>query len=189
MRNIALAVAAIIAASWAGPAAAGDKGKVVELDGLKSTAPAAWKQMEPDPKLGRFRVNQFAIPKSEGDKEDAELVIFFFGKGSGGGTADNVKRWKGMFAAPAGKTIDDLTKIEMFKVGDVDITYVTISGTYLTKFPPFAPNAKVIPKENYRFIGVIFDSKDGPYFMRVTGAARTVDANKEGFDKWLKGFK
>jgi hypothetical protein len=186
MRKITLAVAAIIATSTAGPAAAGDKGTVVELDGLKSTAPAAWKAAK---KLTTFRVGEFAIPKADGDKEDAELVIFFFGKGSGGGTADNVNRWKGMFAAPAGKNIDDLTKIDTFKIGDVDITYVTISGTYLSKFPPFAPNAKVIPKENFRFIGVIFDSKEGPYFLRVTGPARTIDANKEGFDKWLKGFK
>jgi hypothetical protein len=186
MRKIALAVAAIIAASLVGRAAAGDKATVVELDGLKSTTPAAWK---PNSKLSKFRVNQFAIPKVDGDKEDGELVVFFFGKGGGGGTADNVKHWKGMFAAPAGKTIDELTKVDMFKVGNVDITYVTISGTYLSKFPPFAPNAKVIPKENYRFIGVIFDSQNGPYFMRLTGPARTVDANKEGFDKWLKGFK
>ena len=52
------------------------------------------------------------------------------------------------------------------------MTYVQIAGTYLYKFPPFAPNAKLTPKDNYKFIGVVFDSKNGPYFMRLTGPAR-----------------
>jgi hypothetical protein len=189
MRNFATAVAALAFASWVGQTPAGDKPISVEIDGLKSTAPAGWKSQEPDPKLGKIRILQFALPKAEGDKEDGELVVFFFGAGSGGGNAENIKRWKGMFAAPPGKMIDDVTKVDSFKVGDVDITYVEISGTYLTKFPPFAPNAKVVPKENFRFIGVIFDSKNGPYFLRLTGPARTIDQNKVAFDKWLKGFK
>jgi len=189
MRNFATALATLALLGWVSLAAAGDKASPVEIDGLKSVAPAGWKSQEPDPKLGKFRVLQFALPKADKDKEDGELVVFFFGPGGGGGNAENIKRWKGMFAAPPGKMIDDVTKVDSFKVGDVDITYVEISGTYLTKFPPFAPNAKVVPKENFRFISVIFDSKNGPYFMRLTGPERTIDQNKVAFDKWLKGFK
>jgi hypothetical protein len=189
MRKLACAVAAIAVASWAGHAPAGDKGTVVELDKLKSTTPASWVKQEPDPKLGKFRIYQFALPKADGDKDNAELLIFFFGPGSGGSTSDNIKRWKATFAAPPGKDIDEATKVDTFKVGDVEMTYVQINGTYLYKFPPFAPNAKVTPKDNYKFIGVVFDSKNGPYFMRLTGPARTVEANKKGFDEWLKGFK
>jgi gluconolactonase len=187
MRKIALTVVALAAACWAGPAAAGGKGTAVELDGLKSTAPAAWKPAE---KLSKFRIYQFALPKADADKEDAELVIFAFGPGGGGGVKENIKRWQGTFAPPAGKTFDDVTKVETFKVGSVPVTYVEISGTYLYKFPPAAPNAKLTPKENFRMIGVIFESdKEGPYFMRLTGPARTVEASKKAFDEWLKGFK
>ena len=39
----------------------------------------------------------------------------------------------------------------------IDTFYVEISGTFLSKFPPAAPNPKVTPKENFRFIGVVFD--------------------------------
>jgi hypothetical protein len=186
---IANTVVAMALAVWAGQAAAGDKGTTVALDGLKSTTPASWKKQEPDPKLSKFRLYQFALPKADGDKNDAELLVFFFGTGSGGSTTDNIKRWKATFAAPPGKEIDDVTKVDTFKVGDVEMTYVQISGTYLAKFPPFDPNAKVTPKDNYRFIGVVFDSKNGPYFLRLTGPARTVEANKKGFDEWLKAFK
>jgi hypothetical protein len=189
MRKIAWVLPAVLAAVWTGQTVAGGKGTTIDLDGLKSVTPADWKVQKPDPKLGTFRIHQFALPKAGNDKEDAELVVFYFGAGSGGGTAENIKRWKATFAAPPGKNIDDVTKVSMFKVGDVAVTYVEISGTYLYKFPPFAPNAKTIPKEDFRFIGTIFESKDGPYFMRVTGPARTVEANKKGFDDWLKGFK
>jgi len=188
MRKIALTVTALAAACWAGSAAAGDKGPTVELDGLKSTTPASWKA--PGGKLGTFRIYQFALPKAKEDKEDAELVIFAFGPGGGGGIKENIKRWQGTFAPPQGKTFDDITKVETFKVGSVPVTYVDISGTYLFKAAPFVANAKVTPKENFRMIGVVFESdKEGPYFMRLTGPARTVEAHKKDFDNWLKGFK
>jgi hypothetical protein len=189
MRLLTASLAAAVIVLGASHVTAGDKGTAVTLDGLKSTTPANWKAQEPDPKLGKFRIYQFAMPKAGSDKEDAELIIFHFGAGGGGSDSDNIKRWKGMFAPPAGKDIDDVTKVTKFKVGEVPVTYVEISGTYLYKFPPFAPNAKLTPKEDFRFIGAIFDSEKGPYFMRVTGPARTVEANKKGFDEWIKAFK
>src|SRR5262245_9338067 len=80
---------------------ADDKGTTVELDGLKSTAPTAWKKQE---STSSMRVAQFKITKSEGDPEDTEMIVFFFGKGGGGDVEGNMKRWKGLFKdAPADK--------------------------------------------------------------------------------------
>ena len=130
------------------------------------------------------------MPKADGDKEDAELVIFFFGKGSGGSNEDNIKRWKGQFIAPAGKDIDDVTKLDKFKLGKAaECAYVDISGTYKYKNPPFDPNAKEVRKENFRRIGVIFDCDEGPFFITLTGPAKTVQQNKDAFDGWIKAFK
>jgi hypothetical protein len=189
MRHLAYTVAAVAFAVLAAPVTAGDKGTLVDLDGLKSTTPATWHQQKIDvKKVGNFRKYQFAIPKADGDKEDAELLILHLG-GSGGNNEANIKRWQMTFAPPPGKTRDDITKVEKFKVGDVPVVYVDIQGTYVSKFPPFAANPKVTLKENYRFLGAIFESKDGPFYIRLTGPARTVAANKKGFDEWLKGFK
>jgi hypothetical protein len=182
MRRIALGLAALALAGWAGHAAAGGKGTVVELDGLKSEAPAKWKVQEPDQKLGKFRVYQFQIPGA-GSQDAADLTVFYFGQGGGGGVEENLKRWRGMFAG------DDAGKVEKFKVGAVPVTTFDVTGTYLFKNPPFAPNAKIERKENYRMVGVIFESEKGPYFMRLTGPAKTVEQNKSDLDRWLKGFK
>src|SRR5262245_59106621 len=54
------------------------KGEEITLDGLKSRAPSAWKMEKPG---NKFRAYQFRVPKADGDKEDAELVIFYFGGG------------------------------------------------------------------------------------------------------------
>jgi hypothetical protein len=162
-------------------------GEVVELGALKSKAPTEWKKQMPSNKL---RTAQFVVPKVEGDKEDAELVVFFFGKGGGGSNEDNIKRWKGQFIAPEGKTIDEATKVDKFKVGKVaDIVYVDMQGTYKYKNPPFDPNAKEVRKENFRRIGVIMDSDDGPFFITLTGPAKTMAKHKDAFDGWIKAFK
>jgi hypothetical protein len=162
------------------------KGALTELGGLRSTAPATWRVKEATG--NKFRTHEFMLPRADADKEDAELVVLYLA-GGGGGTEANIKRWKDGMAAPLGKSIDDVTKVTEFKVGDVPITYVEISGTYLYKFPPASPNAKVTPKENFRFIGVVFDSKDGPFFIKLAGPALTVQAHKGDFDAWLKAFK
>jgi hypothetical protein len=162
------------------------KGEVLELDGLKSAVPADWKKEQPTSKL---RTYQFRLPKAKGSEKDAELVIFYFGPGSGGSVDANLSRWKGQFKAPEGKTIDEVSRLDTFKVGAVEITYLDISGTYLFKNPPFDPNAKVQPLPDYRRLGVIFASENGPYFITVTGDAKTVASHKKAFDDWLKAFK
>lgn len=157
----------------------------VEIDGLKSSTPKSWKPGE----ATKFRYYQAALPKAKGDENDAELVVFFFGPGGGGGVEENIKRWKGMFKAPEGKSIDDVSKVDAFKVGDVKVTYLDVRGTYLFKSAQFNPNAKVEARPNSRMLAVVFDSPNGPYFIRVTGPAATVDAHKQDFDNWLKAFK
>ena len=78
---------------------------------------------------------------------------------------------------------------EKSKAGDVEVTSVDIAGTYLFKAKPFDPNEKPTDKPDFRMVGVIFASKNGPYFMRLVGPAKTVEKHKKEFDGWLKGFK
>jgi hypothetical protein len=158
------------------------KGTVVELDGLKSTAPADWKEEEVSSNL---RFMQFKLPKVKEDKNDAEVVIFKLG-----GTAkDNVQRWKDQFTPPEGKKIDDVAKVTEMKVGDVPVTYLDVSGTYKFKTRPNDPNDKGEARPNYRMVGVIFEGPKGQYQIRFVGPADTVENYKKGFDEWLKNFK
>lgn len=160
---------------------------IIELGGLKSKAPAGWSMQNPSNKL---RMYQAVVKKVEGDKEDAELVVFFFGAGGGGGTEENIKRWKGQFLPPDGKTIDEASKLEKYKVGTAaDVVVLDISGTFKYKNPPFSPTAKEERKENFRRFNAIFDTDKGAYFITLTGPAKTMQKNKDVFDSWVKSFK
>jgi hypothetical protein len=153
------------------------KGTAVTLGTLKSTTPADWKNQPPSSKL---RLYQFAVG-------DADLAIFHFP--GGGSPEENIARWKGQFQPPEGKTIDQVSKVEKFKVASADVTCLDIHGTYLSKNPPQDPNAKTERKANYRSFAVYFACEGGPYFIRLTGPAKTLEQHKKSFDDWLKNFK
>jgi hypothetical protein len=79
--------------------------------------------------------------------------------------------------------------VSKIKIGKEDATYQDITGTYLKKFPPFDPNAKITKAEDYRQIYVIFEGKEAVYSLTLLGPAKTVEKHKKDFDAWLKNFK
>jgi len=184
-----LFVAAITAALATATNAEDKKGTPVELGGLKSTTPGAWKEETPS---NRMRLMQFKLPKAEGDTEDAELALF---KSPGGGSIQaNLERQEKKFEIPAGKKAEDVIKTEKLKFGDkYEGAYQDIQGTFLKKFPPFDPNAKTTKVADYRQIYVAFEVKDGDntvlYTMTLLGPTKTVEKNKKAFDEWIKSFK
>jgi hypothetical protein len=165
---------------------AADKGTVVELAGMKSTTPADWKEEAP---TNSMRLTQFKAPKAEGEKEDGEIVVFFF-RGGGSGSVDaNLKRQVAKFEPAAGKDKVEEVVDKKFKVGTVDAVYQDVKGTFLKKAAPFDPNSKVTKFDNYRQLYVVFETKDGQYYLTFTGSDKTVEKHKKGFDEFLKNFK
>lgn len=178
---IVLAGAACNSAETSSPSA-GDKGALVDFDGKQSRAPAEWKEEKVAVAL---RYMQFRLPKIKDDKADAEVVIF---KGIGGSAKQNIDRWKGMFIAPDGKSLEDVANVSEMKVGKVGVHYLDVSGTYKYKERPSDPNAKEERRPGSRMIGVVYDG-DNVYHIRMVGYAATIEHYKKGFDEWLKGFK
>jgi hypothetical protein len=162
-----------------------DKGTVVEWAGMKSTTPAGWKREEPTSKL---RQDQFRVPKAAGDKDDAEVVVFFLP--GGGGVEANLKRQTAAFQPPEGKAKVG-EKQEKIKVGPHDAVYQEVAGTFLKKSGgPFDPNAKTTPVAGYKQLYVIFETKDGATAsLWLRGPEKTVDQHKKEFDEWVKAFK
>jgi hypothetical protein len=182
MKRIAVAALAVAALVGLNFAYAG--GDVVEIVGLKSKIPAGWKVQKPSNKL---RMYQFVVPNADGDTDDTELAVFSFGTS---GKEENLKRWKKQFIAPAGKTIEEVSKVEEFKIGKVaDVVVLDISGTFKYKKAPQDPREKEQLKEGYRRFNVMFDTDKGTFFITLTGPAKTMQKNKEAFDGWIKAFK
>lgn len=175
-------IAAALVAAVACNLPAADKGVTVEWGGLKSTTPAGWKEETPSSKL---RQGQFRLAKAEGDKEDAEVAIFF--SPGGGGIEANIKRQFAVFEPAKGSDKVDV-KQEKIKLGTYDGAYVDIKGTFLKKAFPMAKEST--PMSDYRQIYVIFEDKDGAVgSLWLRGPAKTVEKHKKEFDEWVKNFK
>jgi len=160
----------------------GTRGKldgVVEIDGLKSTAPPEWIQ---EPPANQMRYAQFRLPGKDG-AADASLVIFNQFHGT---ARENVERWKKQFSDTEGEP-----KITWPEVGDREAVCLDIQGTYKEEMMGgMGPHAASGPMfTNYRRIAVHMDGKHGTYHIVLTGPANTVEHFKQGFDEWLKGFK
>ena len=178
---IALLAAGLILAAGAGFSQETKDGTVVKIAGLESRTPGDWVREKPSNRLRSF---QFRLPRAKDDKEDADLAVL---PDLPGKPEENLERWKDLFVPPDGKTIDDIARIEKFKVGKVSILLLDIAGTYLQKDRPLG--SKSVPKPHYRMISVVFDTPDGAALIRMVGPERTVAKHKGAFDSWLKGFK
>ena len=158
------------------------KGTVVEWAGMKSAAPADWKEEQPSSNL---RQGQFKVPKADGDKADAEVAIFL--SPGGGGVEANLKRQLDKFQPAAGKDKVDEKK-DKIKVGTYDAVYQDVTGTFLKKAFPMAKEST--PTPGYRQLYVIFETKDGAVAsLWLLGPEKTVEKQKEAFDEWVKNFK
>jgi hypothetical protein len=148
---------------------------------LTFTAPPAWKAR---PAASSMRVAEFVVPKAPADPEDAELIIYFFG-GGGGSVEANIQRWVGQFQQPSGAAKDGGRAT--FNVGNLKVTTVNVSGTYVAELRPGA--AERHNKPNFRMRAAVVETPKGPYFVKFTGPAATVKQASAAFDQFLKSLR
>ena len=153
---------------------------------LKYDAPADWVPVKPESSM---RKAQWSLPRAEADAEDGVVILFYFGAGQGGGVAGNVMRWKGMFSTDEGKPLpEDAVKQESFKVNDLNVTVLELSGRYTeSSMRPGAPPAT--PKSNHRMIAAIVETADGSWYFRCTAPAATIAKHEAGIRSLLKSVR
>jgi hypothetical protein len=165
-------IATVLALVIAGPAFA--------QPALKYDTPKGWTSQPP---TSGMRVAQFVLPKAEGDPEDGTAVIFFFGKGEGGGVNDNLDRWAGQMVQADGKPgTRAQAKTAAFMANGLKVTTLDISGTYSAGGMMGGGG----PKPNSRMKAAVIESPNGNYFVRVLGPQKTIakwDASAEQFFK------
>jgi len=139
------------------------------------TAPAGWKEETPTSKM---RYAQFRVPGVDGDPEDGECAVFYFGAGQGGSPKDNAARWIGQFVQPDGSSSESRSKTEIKTVGGKEVMFVEVAGTYTASMAGMQTGE---PKKDYALLGAIVPGPDAPWFFKLTGPKRTVEANREAF--------
>jgi hypothetical protein len=146
--------------------------------GLHWTAPAGWKTGPPQ----MMRAATYAVAAASGDTAAAECVVYFFGAGQGGSVNANIERWKGQFTnagKPAAAVLAKRT------THGIPMTTIDVAGEYSGLGGPLAASK---PVPGYRLLGAIVEGPGGNIFVKFTGPARTIAANKAKYDTLLASF-
>ena len=147
---------------------------VVQSGTLTFTKPVAWKDRAP---ASSMRVAEFVVPRAAGDTEDADVIVYYFG-GGGGSVEANLQRWATQVQSskPPVRTTGD--------VNGLKLTSLDVAGTYVAEMRP--GSTEHFNKPGYRMRATVVETPKGPYFIKLTGPARTVDAAGPAFDQFLR---
>ena len=147
--------------------------------GVSWTAPKAW---EPGPGSS-WRVVTYKVAAAAGDSEGAEVAVFYFGEGKGGGTQANIERWLGQFQPEKGAP--PAPKPTTSKVNGMNVTVVTTEGTYASGMPGGA----MTPKSGWALRGAVVEAPEGSVFFKMVGPKKTVARATAEFDALLRTLR
>jgi hypothetical protein len=151
---------------------------------LHYKVPDGWVSAQPS---SRMRVAQFKLPKAEGDNEDGDLVLYYFGANQGGTAEANIDRWISQIQQADGSLSKDKSKTESLTVNGLKITTVDVSGRYTAEMAP--GSGKFYDNANYRLRAAVIETPKGNYFLKLVGPAKTVGRWEQSFTDYVKSFE
>jgi len=153
---------------------------------LHYDVPEQWTAQAPSSTL---RQAQYLLPRAEGDAEDGELAVYYFGPNQGGSVRENIARWRGMFVGSDGQPLpDDAVTQETWEIRGLAVTIVDMQGGYRASLlPGVAPAAE--EKEDYRLLAAIVETPQGPWFFKAVGPAQTVAEQRPAFLALLRSLR
>ena len=151
---------------------------------LRFKAPDGWTVEKP---TSSMRVAQYKLPKVEGDKDDATLVLYYFGATQGGTAQANIDRWIGQMQQPDGSDSKSKAKMESLTVNGLKVTTVDVTGTYTAEM---APGSKTFHNDaEYRLRAAVVETPKGNYFVKLAGPVKTIARWDKEYNDYLKSFE
>ena len=151
---------------------------------LRFEMPKGW---VPKPPSSSMRVADFVLPRADGDAEDATLTVYSF-PGGGGSVDANLERWIGQMTQPDGKASKDVAKTStLTSTSGVKMTLVDVPGTYVAEVTP--GSTERFNKPGFRLRAAVVETSAGPYYVKRTGPARTVEKLDASYTAFLKSMR
>ena len=150
---------------------------------LVFTPPTEWMS---EPVQSPMRLAQFSLQRADGDVEDAELGVFYFG-GSGGTVEANLQRWTNQMVQPDGQTSEEVATTTSFTVNELPVTLLDVPGTYVATVRP--GSGMRYNKPLFRLKAAVVETPSGPYFFKMVGPDRTVLAWNDQFTAFLESMR
>ena len=158
------------------PVASG-AGTQVLAAGLEFSIPEGWTPEQPSSSM---RAAQALIPGSAGP---AQLTVFHFGPGGGGGVESNLQRWVGQVELEPGTSpIQD----QITTRSGLRVTWVEVRGTLKPSTMGTGPTE---PQPNSRLLGAVIEGDGGPWFFKATGPSDTLGEARDDFLAMLQAAR
>ena len=151
---------------------------------LHFKAPDGWVVEQPSSKM---RAAQYKLPKTEGDSEDASLVLYYFGPSQGGPPQANIDRWISQIQQADGSSSKDKAETDTMTVNGLKITTVDVTGTYTAEMAPGSGTQH--NDKNHRLRAAVIETPKGNYFLKLVGPAKTVGRWDQSYMDYLKSFE
>lgn len=143
--------------------------------GLALDLPEGWVE---EPPANTMRLAQARIPGAAGD---GELALFYFGPGGGGGTEANIQRWLDQVQPEAGTAPER----ETFEANGLTVHTVEARGT-VTASPMTMAGGAPPPQPGQLLLGAVVEGPGGPWFLKVTGPAATLEPYRDEFYRMVR---
>lgn len=157
---------------------------LVFISTIKYDVPAGWTSRPP---ASSMRVAEFTLPKVAGDAEDGQLTVYYFG-GQGGTVQANLDRWIGQITQPDGRASKDVaTTTTMKTTSGLSVALVDVSGTYVAEVTPGSKER--LNKPGFRLRAAVVETPTGPYFVKLTGPAKTIAKWNDSYLAFVKSLR
>ena len=146
----------------------------IDILDMSTFVPRSWQTVKPSSSM---RLAQFRLP---GEKA-AEVIVFYFGAGQGGGAQANIARWVSQFKPVNGKPVQPSVD-NMTTAGGFEVTWVEIQGDY-------ARGVGVGPIGDYKFdqmlIAAITETPRGNLYIQFHGDRDTILEHRDEFSQFV----
>ena len=88
---------------------------------------------------------------------------------------------------PDGRPSSAVAKRQSRTVNGLKVTLVDVPGTYVAEMTPGASQRHNSP--NFHLRAAVIETANGPYFIKLTGPAKTVAASEKQFEAFLGSVK
>lgn len=136
------------------------------------------------PAASSMRVAEFVLPRVDGDVEDGDVVVYYFGASQGGDVEANITRWVGQMQQPDGRPSTELARRESRTVNGLPVMLLEITGTYVAEVRPGATER--FNKPGFRMRTAVITTPAGPYFVKMLGPDKTMTKWGPSLTAWLE---
>lgn len=152
---------------------------------LKWDVPEGWITAKPSSPVRRA---QYSLPRADGDAEDGELIVFYFGQGQGGTVETNLVRWRGQFTTSDGQPVPDSdVRTETLDANGMKVTLLQVTGRFAPGQMPGGP--AVEPRDNFRMLAAVVETPRGPWFFKATAPKATIDRHADAMRTMLRSVR